>query len=231
MEVANSASDQTIESRAGLLGGGIGGELALARGLAGEIGMAVDQRALAVRAGGAHRVGHRLVECREASRTAAPRQLRPPPTARARRRRRAPRQSALRSAALRVSSAMCASMPTTSLHAMIGSGGDRRRCSRCQCRAISSRGRDPDPVDACDVVEKTRERGGAAGPAGQPAVQADRHHLRRALAFGVEHVEAVAQIGEEVVAGGEALRVDEAHVVGVERVGNDQVRPFGPLTQ
>ena len=42
---------QAIESGGCLLGGGIGGELAFARRLAGEIGMAVDQRALALGAG------------------------------------------------------------------------------------------------------------------------------------------------------------------------------------
>ncbi len=42
---------QPVEPGARLLGGGIGGELALARGLAGEIGMAVDQRALTRLAG------------------------------------------------------------------------------------------------------------------------------------------------------------------------------------
>ena len=57
---------QPVEPGAGLLGGGIGGQLALARGLAGEIGMAVDQRALAFVAGVLHRVRHRLVQRRQA---------------------------------------------------------------------------------------------------------------------------------------------------------------------
>ena len=55
---------QPVETGAGLLGGGIGGQLALARGLAGEIGMAVDQRTLAFVAGVLHRVSHRLVQRR-----------------------------------------------------------------------------------------------------------------------------------------------------------------------
>ena len=89
-------------------------------------------------------------------------------------------------------------------------------------------GRDPDAVEAGDIVEKPHETRGAARPAGEAAMQADRHHFRRALAFGVEHVEAVAQISEEIVAVGEALRIDEAHVVGIERIGNDQMRRFRP---
>ena len=63
-----------------------------------------------------------------------------------------------------------------------------------------------------------------AGLAEQAAVHADRHHLRPVVALGVEHVEGVAQVGEEVIAGVEALRRREAHVVGVERVGHDEVR-------
>ena len=65
MESGELRFAQPVEPGAGLLGGGIHGELALARGFAGKIGMAVDQRALSRLAGVAHRVGHRLVKCRE----------------------------------------------------------------------------------------------------------------------------------------------------------------------
>ena len=64
----------------------------------------------------------------------------------------------------------------------------------------------------------------ASGPAEQPAVHADRQHPRRLGAFGVEHVEGVAQVGEEVVRRVETRRGREAHVVGVERVRHDEVR-------
>ena len=60
-------------------------------------------------------------------------------------------------------------------------------------------------------------------------MQADRHHLRRALAFGIEHVEGILQIGEELVAAVEALRRGEAHVVGVERIGHDELRTARPV--
>ena len=60
-------------------------------------------------------------------------------------------------------------------------------------------------------------------------MQADRHHLRRAgLALGIERVEAVLQVGEELVAGIEALRRGEAHVVGVERIGDGEERALRP---
>ena len=95
--------------------------------------------------------------------------------------------------------------------------------------------RDPVPRDidaACDphflvadrIVEKALERGGAPGPPGEPAMQPDRHHARPRFAFAVQHVEAVLQIGEELVAGVEALRCCEAHIVRIEGIGHDQLR-------
>jgi hypothetical protein len=50
-------------------------------------------------------------------------------------------------------------------------------------------------------------------------MQPDREHLRRQLALRVQGVERVAQVGEELLAGVEALRCGEAHVVGVEVYG------------
>ena len=84
--------------------------------------------------------------------------------------------------------------------------------------------RDPHALARGNVVEKSRQTRGASGAARKPAVQPDRHHLGRALALGVEQVEYILEIGEEVFAGVEALGIDEAHVVGVERVRNDEVR-------
>ena len=58
----------------------------------------------------------------------------------------------------------------------------------------------PDPVVALDVIEEPLEPGETAGPAQQPAMHADRQHLRPLGAFGVEHVEGIAQIREELLA-------------------------------
>jgi hypothetical protein len=44
------------------------------------------------------------------------------------------------------------------------------------------------------------------------------------VAFGVVHVEGVAQVLEELVAVAVALRQRKAHVVAVQRVGHHQVR-------
>ena len=56
-------------------------------------------------------------------------------------------------------------------------------------------------------------------------MEAHRHHPRGLGPFGIEHVEAVLEVGVELVARVEALRGGEAHVVGVERVGHDELRP------
>ena len=102
-----------------------------------------------------------------------------------------------------------------------GPGTDAVRSSAARCR----RGGDPDPVVRLDVVEEARQRGDAPRPADEAAVQADRQHLRRrSAALGVQHVEGVAQVGEELVPAVEALGGREAHVVGVERVRDDEVR-------
>ena len=85
--------------------------------------------------------------------------------------------------------------------------------------------RHPDAVVLADVVEEAHQGRSAAGPADQAAMQADRHHLRRRRAFLIEHVKTVLEIGEEFLAAAKALRGDKAHVVGVERVGDDELRP------
>ena len=68
---------------------------------------------------------------------------------------------------------------------------------------------DPHVFMARDVIEKARERRRAPRAPDQPRVQSDRQHLRRVqtarIAFGVERVERVAQIREELVAAVEAL--------------------------
>ena len=80
------------------------------------------------------------------------------------------------------------------------------------------------------VIEKPRQRRRPSRAADEPAVEADRHHLRRTGApLLVEQVEAVLEVGEELVARVEPLRGGKAHVVGIERVGHDQVRPARTL--
>src|ERR1700722_5234486 len=102
-------------------------------------------------------------------------------------------------------------------------GGKMREIGVPVLRDLQPR-RHPDAVVSPDVVEKAHQGRGAAGTSDDPAMQADRHHLRRGRAFGIEHVETILEIGEELIAAAEPLRIDEAHVVGIEAVGNDQMR-------
>jgi hypothetical protein len=86
-----------------------------------------------------------------------------------------------------------------------------------------------------DVVEEAGERCGPTGTSGQPAVQADREHPREVGSLAVENVETVLEIGEELVAAVESRRGGKPHVVGIERVGYNQlwatraIEPVGQL--
>ena len=90
--------------------------------------------------------------------------------------------------------------------------------------------RHPGVVVPLHVIEETCERGSASRPAHETAMQADRKHFRLAIAaFRKQRVETVFQVCEELVARIEALRRREPHVVCVERIGHDQMRPVRPL--
>ena len=86
---------------------------------------------------------------------------------------------------------------------------------------------------ALDVIEKFFERECATGATDQATVKTDIHHLWRAFCpFAVEHVEIVFEIREEMLARVEALRRAEAHVVGIKRIGDDEMRAlwtFNPI--
>ncbi len=88
--------------------------------------------------------------------------------------------------------------------------------------------RDPDLVVPAHIIEKACQRRRAARAAGQAAMQADRQHLGLVqairIALGVQHVERVLQVIEELRARIEAAGRGKAHVVGVERVRHHQVR-------
>ena len=64
-----------------------------------------------------------------------------------------------------------------------------------------------------------------AGFAKQPAVHAHAHHLGPVLALGVQHVEGVDQVLRKILPVGETRSRREFHVVGVERIGHDEL-PF-----
>src|SRR5262249_27467296 len=87
---------------------------------------------------------------------------------------------------------------------------------------------DPHILVRTDVIEKARQGRESTWAPSDPTMQSDRQHLRRVerarIALIVEHVESVAQIVEVLLTGGKARGTRKTHVVGVERVGHDQLR-------
>ena len=82
----------------------------------------------------------------------------------------------------------------------------------------------PHAVMGLDVIKEPLQGGRARRAPDDAAVQADREHFRLARnTFGIEHVERVPQMREELVTVGEARGRSEAHVVGVQRIRHDEV--------
>ena len=88
---------------------------------------------------------------------------------------------------------------------------------------------DPDPVVPEDEVEESHQRRGTRRVARQPTVQTHREHLRGLRSLRIEDVEGIPQVGEELLPRVEALGGGEAHVVGVQGVGHDEVGPTRDL--
>ena len=84
--------------------------------------------------------------------------------------------------------------------------------------------RRPNAVEAADIVDEALQPGHLAGATDQAAMQADAHHLRLPrLPFGIKHIEGVLQILIELLAGDVAGRGGEAHVIRLQRIGDDQL--------
>ena len=82
---------------------------------------------------------------------------------------------------------------------------------------------EPYIIVALCIFDEALQRWKPAGPPGESAMQADRQHLRTGRSFLVESVKTVFQVIEKLIARVKSLARSEPHVVGVERVGNDQV--------
>src|ERR1700712_2340885 len=84
--------------------------------------------------------------------------------------------------------------------------------------------RDPDAIILFDVIKKALQRAESARSSEQAAMHANGEHLGCIAALFVEDIERIAQVREERVRRFETLWRGEAHVVGIERVRNDQLR-------
>ena len=81
---------------------------------------------------------------------------------------------------------------------------------------------EPDILVVQGISDEAFQAGHLRWPPSDTAMQAHAHHLRTLLTLGIEHVEGVLQIGEELLAGVQP-RAGEPHVVGLQRVGHNQL--------
>src|SRR5579863_5021555 len=84
-------------------------------------------------------------------------------------------------------------------------------------------GGDPHTVARRDVVEKADQPGDPARAPDQPVVHRQRHQPWPVGALGIERLEAIDHVAGEIVAGREPAVLVEAVVVGLERIGDDEV--------
>ena len=85
--------------------------------------------------------------------------------------------------------------------------------------------REPDVAERLRVLDEAREGVGARGVAGDPRVQADRHHARDVVAVVAQAIEVRLRHLVEVLGAREAVARHVARVVDDEAVGHDQVGP------
>src|SRR5690606_25253853 len=77
------------------------------------------------------------------------------------------------------------------------------------------------------MVQEPFEARYPGGTTDYAQVKANRHHARGAAALVIKTIECIDAVAREVVGENEPAAVEEAHVVGVERIGQDNmVVPF-----
>ncbi len=90
------------------------------------------------------------------------------------------------------------------------------------CNLDAARG--PDAVKALDIFNKFPQSLHAAGAPNQTAMQTNRHHFGLTCnTFGVKRIKAVFQIIVKLITCIKALRGGKTHVVGIQRVGDNQL--------
>ena len=82
---------------------------------------------------------------------------------------------------------------------------------------------EPYPFVALYIIEEAGQGCRASGTPDEATVQTDRHHFGSGFTLGIEDVEAILQVGEKLIAAIKPLVGGESHVVGVQRIRNDQV--------
>src|SRR4029453_18800308 len=82
----------------------------------------------------------------------------------------------------------------------------------------------PHPFVALYIIEEASQGCRPPRTSDEATVQTDRHHFGSGFTLGIEDVEAIPQIGEELLAAIKPLVGGESHIVGVQRIRNDQVR-------
>ena len=171
MKIGGLLLARPVEPGGGLLGCGIGGQFTLARGFAGKIRMAVDQRALALVASLAHRVDHGLVESRQTGKW--------------------PRRKGCFGDPGRMLHrlAQCGDErpPVNGVEGIERNGIHKVDRASCNHRSVGAEiavfavpvardvkpRRDPDTIKPADVIEEARQPSRPAGTAGEAAMQTD----------------------------------------------------------
>jgi hypothetical protein len=103
--------------------------------------------------------------------------------------------------------------------------GGNRRVMRdpvlCNRRAITQ----PDGVVSPNVVECACQGSDASRAPDDPAMQTDRHHARLTFrTLAIQRVECISAIDEEILTDAEVTAALQAAVIGVEAVGNHEMR-------
>ena len=92
--------------------------------------------------------------------------------------------------------------------------------------------REPHTRSGRDMGQESFEPVDAGRPSDDPQMQADRHHPWRPLPFAIQTLEGVDAVARKVFGQHEASPIVEAHIVGVERVGqHDMVMVADPDQQ
>ena len=83
---------------------------------------------------------------------------------------------------------------------------------------------------ALHMIKEFLQPGKTGRPPDKTAMQPYRHHLWGGIALGIQRIECINQIGGKLVPGMKALCRGKAHVVGVQRIGDNQMRAVGLAT-